>query len=86
MIPMRRIPIQIDEETYERLRKRAFAEGRSIASLVREAIAATTASPRTRSLKEFRFIGSGRTRQRGRTPVSVDHDAALADALTKRRR
>lgn len=80
---MRRIPIQFDDATHAMLREKAFAENRSIASIVRECVAKKM-SPL--SMSDFTFVGSGRSRQQGPKPVSADHDAALAAALTPRRR
>ena len=83
---MRRIPIQIDEMTYERLRRKAFAEKRSIASIVRESIDRlfTAAAPQRAS--DFRFVASGRSSPPADGPVSENHDGALADSLGRTRR
>ena len=57
---MRRTQIQLDERTYETLRRRAFEKGCSISSLVREVLAYSlgTGKPKQRtSIKDFSFIG-----------------------------
>ena len=78
---MRRIPIQIDDRTYEWLRKRSFDEKRSIASIVRECLEKNAGPPLT--LKDFTFVGSGRSKQGKLAPVSVNHDAALAEIIAR---
>lgn len=83
---MRRIPIQIDEKTYSVLRKRAFEEKRSIASIVRECIDKAHESEVRRSITDFPFVASGRSRQGSLAPVSRNHDRALAEAVAPRRR
>jgi hypothetical protein len=82
---MRRIPIQIDDKTYDSLRKRSFDEKRSIASIVRECLEKSNVT-RELSLSDFSFVGSGRSKQGALAPVSRNHDAALAEALAPKRR
>jgi len=81
---MKRTQVQLDERTYEVLRRRAFERGCSISSYVREVLAyslGTTISSRKRTLKDFRFVGAGRSNQGQLAPVSEHHDEALAEAL-----
>jgi len=87
MMSMRRIPIQIDDQVYASLRRRAFEEKRSIASIVRECLERSE-SAKSAVIGDFRFVGIGSSRQGNQSPVSENHDRALADALspTKRRR
>jgi plasmid stability protein len=84
---MKRTLIQLDEEIYRRLRQRAFREERSISSLVRELIADGLDGKTRRELParatQLASVRSGRSRQTGSSPVSVDHDAALATAIKK---
>jgi plasmid stability protein len=80
---MRRAQIQLDEETYAAVRRRAFHRGCSISAVVRELLAqalgrAENGPPLT--VEDFSFIASGRTSQDARRPVSERHDEALADA------
>jgi hypothetical protein len=79
---MRRTQLQLDESTYQILRKQAFERGVSIAALLREAVTAylshTPAQPR---FTEFTFVGTGRSHQGNLSPVSERHDEALAKAL-----
>ncbi len=80
---MRRTQIQLDEQTYQRLRLRAFKEGCSISSLIRRALAKPLgkAKPGRRpTINDFSFIRAGRSRQGRLKPVSERHDEALEDA------
>ena len=83
---MKRIPIQIDDATHERLRKKAFAEKRSIASIVRESIDRAFATTTPRSPGDFPFVASGRTKPPADGPVSENHDAAVVDSFRRTRR
>lgn len=86
---MRRTQIQLDDDLYEALRRRAFEERRSLAAVVRDLLA--QAMGRTpvgaRRVEDFEIVGVGQSRQsRGARPVSEAHDAALVEAWTARRR
>lgn len=77
---MKRTLIQFDEETYEKLRTRAFEEGRSISSVTRELVALGLAPKAKRKITKARqlsFVASGRSRQGTLKPVSERHDEAL---------
>jgi hypothetical protein len=77
---MKRAQIQLKEETFEALRHRAFQEKKSIAGLIRELInkeMSPEAQPKSLSLKDFRFIGAGKSLQGSLEPVSERHDQAL---------
>lgn len=78
---MKRTQVQLDEATYQFLRARAFEQGVSIASLVRDAIRAhfLVAGPE-KQLRPFRFAASGRSKQGRLKPVSERHDEALEEA------
>lgn len=81
---MKRTQIQFDERTYEALRRRAFEKGCSISALVRELMArslGTSTAKQQPTIKDFTFIGAGRSRQGRLSPVSERHDEALAMAL-----
>lgn len=85
---MKRTQIQLDEWTYETLRRRAYERGSSISALIRNVLAQSLRGrgPKRRvHLKQFRFIGAGRSRQGRLGPVSERHDEALAETLAKRR-
>ena len=86
---MRRTQIQLDERTYETLRRKAFEKGCSISSLVREILGYSlrTGTPKQRtSIKDFSFIGAGKSRQGRLSPVSERHDEALEEVLTGKSR
>jgi hypothetical protein len=83
---MRRVPIQIDEKTYAALKRRAFEENRSIASLIRESLSGFLMESDHASVEDFPFVGAGRSRQGSLTPVSERHDQALAAAYGRRRK
>ncbi|MBI3779676.1 MAG: ribbon-helix-helix protein, CopG family [candidate division NC10 bacterium] len=86
---MKRTQIQLDERTYEALRRRAFKKGCSISALVRELLAHSLKTGKTKkrpSIKDFAFIGAGRSRQGRLSPVSERHDEALEEALMKEHR
>lgn len=81
---MKRTQIQLDERTYETLRRRAFEKGCSISALVRELLAHALGTGRVRgrpTMKDFTFIGAGRSRQGRLSPVSERHDEALVKSL-----
>ena len=87
---MRRTQIQLDDATYDAVRRRAFERGRSMASVVRETLSEAfgTASPAQepqRTIEDFTFVGMGVDPQPPEDlPVSVDHDKWLAEAVASR--
>jgi hypothetical protein len=86
---MKRTQIQLDEGTYEALRRKAFEKGCSISSYVREVLSyslGTGTARRRRRLQDFRFIGVGKSRQGKLGPVSERHDDALAEAIAEEHR
>ena len=78
---MKRTQVQLDEATYELTRQKAFAEGRSVSAVIREAVGQYLASPASRRLtmSDFSFIGSGRSGPGDPRPLSERHDDALAE-------
>jgi hypothetical protein len=84
MAGMKRAQIQFDDATYAALRRRAYEEHRSISSVVREELgkALLPKKPKKRlTLKDFPFVGAGRTKQGVLSPLSERHDEALAEAI-----
>ena len=85
---MKRTQIQLDDATYEAVRRRAFEEGRSMASVVRESLARTfgTAPPEVRTtIEDFTFVGVGSDPNPPEDlPVSEDHDRWYAQAVLDR--
>jgi plasmid stability protein len=82
---MKRTQIQLDEQTYEAVRRRAFEQHRSISSVVREVLGQAFGSPphRRLSLRDFTLVAAGRSRQGHLKPVSERHDEALTEALVR---
>ena len=81
---MRRTLIQFDEQTYQKLRQRAFRQSRSLASVVRELVARGLEGERGPArLRQFSSVRAGRSKQGRLSPVSEKHDRALAKALEK---
>lgn len=82
---MRRTLVQFDEETYQRLRRRAFRQQRSISSLVRELVARGVDHPllhdRPTRVSQFSSVGAGRSKRGSLSPVSEKHDEALASTF-----
>lgn len=83
---MKRAQIQLEEEVYDLLRHRAFREKKSIAGVIREIVKKDISQPdrhEPSSVKNFRFIGAGRSKQGPLKPVSERHDEALEEAFQK---
>ena len=82
---MKRLLIQLDEDSHRKLRQRAFRQERSISSLVREMVSkslAEDASPERRThVSQFASVRAGRSKQGRLSPVSEKHDDALAAAI-----
>jgi hypothetical protein len=86
---MKRTQLQLDESTYEALRRKAFEEGKSISAVARELLAdglGEACRERRLTIDDFPFVGAGRSRQGKLQPVSERHDEALVDALKKKGR
>lgn len=77
---MKRTQLQLDDKIYELLRRKAFDENVSIASVVRRALESYLTERRTKrpSIESFTFIGSGHSEPEGNGPISERHDDALA--------
>jgi hypothetical protein len=81
---MRRTQVQLDEEMYQALRRRAYRCGCSISAVVREVLARVLRPPSAggrRTLKQFPFVACGKSDQGSLSPVSERHDEALAEAF-----
>ena len=81
---MRRTQVQLDEHIYRLAKERAYEEGVSLSAVVREALAQyvlDVPSARPLTLEDFGFVGIGRSDQGDLSPVSENHDEALARAL-----
>jgi plasmid stability protein len=85
---MRRTQVQLDEDTYQRLRRRAYQRGLSISAVAREILGRSLGTRSTRrraALDDFPFIASGRSEDGETARVSEQHDEALVEAFSKRR-
>ena len=87
---MKRTQVQLDEATYEAVRRKAFEQGRSMASVVRETLAEALGTADSRpnrklTIEDFTFIGMGRDANPPQdVPVSIDHDKWYAEAVASR--
>ncbi len=89
---MKRTLIQFDEDTYLKLRQRAYEQSRSMSSVVRELVAKGLVSRNRKkfTISDFKSVGAGQSKQGRLAPVSIRHDEALAeiygDFLKKRKK
>ncbi len=75
---MRRVQIQLDETTYESLRRQAFLRRRSLAATIRDLLHRGLGTPARRQRRqEFSFVGAGSSKDP--YTVSEQHDRALAE-------
>lgn len=82
---MIRTQIQLDESTYALVKQRAYAENKSLAAVVREALThyLSPASDSPNGLEGFTFIGSGQSRPGTLRPLSERHDEVLAEDFAR---
>jgi plasmid stability protein len=84
---MKRTLVQLDDETYRKLRQQAFRQERSMSSVVREMVTqglgGAAVRKRPMRVSQFSSVGAGRSKQGRLAPVSEKHDAALAAAFEK---
>ena len=83
---MKRVSIGLDNDLYEILRDQAFREKKSIAGVIREIVKKDISQSdrhRSSSIKDFTFIGVGRSKQGPLKPVSERHDEALEETFKK---
>lgn len=80
---MKRTQVQLDEATYQLLRRKAFDRGISLAALIREVLREHLGMSLAtrRRIEDFTFIRSGSSDDGSLKPVSERHDEALAEAL-----
>lgn len=76
--PKRRTQIMLDDDLYQKLAAAAQAEGRSVSSLVREAVTHWLAQQSPRPIEQTTFwslVGAGASGQSGELPISenIDH-------------
>lgn len=80
---MKRTQIQLEEPTFEALRRIAFQKKISVAAVMREMIGMQV-SPKQKSklrLEDFTFIGSGRSRGKGAGSIAERHDEEFVDSI-----
>jgi plasmid stability protein len=85
---MRRTQVQLDDETYAALRRRAYERGCSLAAVVRELLARALRGDQPRPqlrLEDLSFVAIGHSLQDPSAPVSERHDEALAEAVEEPR-
>ena len=84
---MKRTLVQLDEETYRKLRQQAFRLERSVSSLVREMVTKGLEGEPVRKkptrVSQFSSVGAGRSKQGRLSPISEKHDEALVAAFEK---
>lgn len=85
---MKRTQIQLDDATYAAVRRRAFEQGRSMASVVRETLAdafgTRGAGPRRR-IEDFTFVGMASDAAPAPDgSVAENYDRWYAEAVAKR--
>lgn len=84
---MRRTLVQLDEDTYRKLRQVAFRQERSISAVVREMVARGLEGDAERKkptrISQFASVGAGRSKPGRLSPISEKHDEALAAAFEK---
>jgi hypothetical protein len=82
---MKRTQVQLDESTYQLLRRMAFEKEISMAGLIRQVLQEHlgTRPARRRRVEDFTFIGSGYSNESKFDPISERHDEALAEDLAE---
>ena len=73
---MIRTQIQLDDQTYEALRQKAFAERKSLSAVVRELLSRALGSQTRKARRKFTFVGMVRGRKKD---VSARHDDYLGE-------
>ncbi len=74
---MTRTQLQLDDDTYDALRRRAYRDRKSLSAVAREILRSGLGlEQRVNERYEFTFINSGNS---GRGDISVHHDEALAE-------
>ena len=76
---MTRTQLQLDDDTYDALRLRAYQERKSLSNVARDLLRAglgLSKGVEADTSQEFSFVGSGAS---GRGDISLRHDEALAE-------
>ena len=82
---MIRTQIQLDETTYALAKQRAYAENKSLAAVVRDALDQylMPSARQPAGLEGFTFIGSGQSGPATPHQLSERHDEALAEDFAR---
>lgn len=81
---MKRTQIQLDDGTFEVLRREAFRDKRSIASIIRSALSGYTSLVKRKkylTLESFSFIGAGKSAGRGAGHIAENHDEEFVRSM-----
>jgi plasmid stability protein len=75
---MTRTQLQLDDDTYDALRRRAYEQRKSLSAVARDILRSGLglAEGRGDQKQSFAFFASGRS---GRSDISVRHDEALGE-------
>ena len=79
---MKRTQIQLDNAIYQLVKNKAYAENRSMASVIRDAVTEyVIAKPRTKkTLRDLKFVASGKSSPDDPRSGSIHHDDIFAEA------
>jgi hypothetical protein len=80
---MKRLQIQVDDPTYETLRRLAFGRRQSLAGVIRDLLheGLKPSTPHASGVRRFSFVGVGDSGEAGRRDrVSERHDEFLGGA------
>lgn len=82
---MIRTQIKLDETTYALAKQRAYAENKSLAAVVRDALDhyLTPSAKQSTGIERFTFIGSGQSKSGTPNPLSEKHDEALSEDFAR---
>ena len=82
---MIQIQIRLDETTYALVKQRAYAESKSMAAVVRDALDQylMPSAEQPAGLEGFKFIGSGQSGTGTPHQLSERHDDALAEDFAR---
>ncbi len=83
---MKRTQIQLEDETYQLLRRQAFERRTSVSAIVREILEEKLKTPKRRlRIEDFTFIGAGKSQPSPLDPISERIDEALAEDFLNQR-
>ena len=82
---MKRTQIQLDDAIYAMVKNRAYVENRSMASVIRDAVADYVVPQRNTglTLSDLKFVASGRSSSDDPRSGSVYHDDIFAESASE---